>query len=88
MAQKVPVADPINENEETSCKHYWVIQAATGPVSQGVCQTCGEARDFKNYVEASTWGDDKSAAKAKAAAAQKATVEETVSNEESEDDGD
>jgi hypothetical protein len=25
-----------------------------------VCQICDETREFKNYVEASTWGDDKS----------------------------
>jgi hypothetical protein len=29
-------------------------------VSQGACQTCGEVREFKNYVGKSTWGDEKS----------------------------
>ena len=71
MAQKTPLAEPSGENEEISCKHYWEIQAATGPVSPGVCLTCGETREFKNYVEASTWGADKSANKTNAAAAQK-----------------
>ena len=42
------------------CRHYWVIQPATGPISPGLCQTCGLTREFKNYVEASTWGDDRS----------------------------
>ncbi|MBM3943052.1 MAG: hypothetical protein FJ316_09045 [SAR202 cluster bacterium] len=41
------------------CRHYWVIQPATGSVSQGVCQTCGQVKEFKNYVEATTWGDDR-----------------------------
>ena len=38
---------------------FWVIQSAMGPVSQGVCQACGEVRDFKNYVESASWGDTK-----------------------------
>ena len=68
MAQPVNIADPIpeidekiEEKVEITCQHHWVIQPATGPISPGVCQNCGETREFKNYVEASTWGDDKSA---------------------------
>jgi hypothetical protein len=34
-------------------------------VSQGLCQTCGQTREFKNYVEASTWGDDRAAGRPK-----------------------
>ncbi len=41
------------------CRHHWSIQPADGPVSQGVCQRCGEVREFKNYVEAATWGDSR-----------------------------
>ncbi len=41
------------------CMHYWVIQPATGPSSPGICQTCGESRDFKNYVEGASWGDSR-----------------------------
>ena len=39
------------------CQHHWVIQAADGPTSAGVCRVCGEIKDFKNYVETATWGD-------------------------------
>ena len=42
-----------------TCCHHWAIQPATGPVSQGVCRLCGEVREFKNYVEAATWGDSR-----------------------------
>jgi hypothetical protein len=35
----------------TPCAHYWVIEPANGPVSQGACQVCGEVRGFKNFVE-------------------------------------
>ena len=64
MTQQVPVTQPVEEQELPSCRHHWVIQPATGPVSPGVCQICAEVREFKNYVEASTWGDDKSASRA------------------------
>ncbi len=63
MAQLVPSTPPAEDQETPDCCHHWVIQPATGPVSPGVCQNCGEAREFKNYVEASTWGDDKGASR-------------------------
>ena len=33
------------------CAHYWIIEPANGPVSQGACQVCGEVRGFKNSIE-------------------------------------
>ena len=58
MVQQVEVV-PVQEVSEGSvvCRHHWLIQAAEGPVSGGVCRICGESREFKNYVEAATWGD-------------------------------
>lgn len=52
-------AIPVSENieEAPQCMHYWEIQPATGPFSPGICRTCGETRDFKNYVEGASWGD-------------------------------
>lgn len=32
------------------CRHYWIINAAAGPVSQAVCQFCGAKREFGNYL--------------------------------------
>ena len=66
MTQQTSVDQQAAEQTAPACRHYWVIQPATGPVSQGACQNCGETREFKNYVEASTWGDDKSASRASA----------------------
>lgn len=37
---------------KTDCRHYWVIEAADGPVSRGVCRFCGEEREFLN-----SWSD-------------------------------
>ena len=81
MTQSASMTNPIDENEPPSCCHHWVIQPATGPVSAGVCQVCGESREFKNYVEASTWGDDKSASRTR-----NQVVEETVADHIEKDD--
>ncbi|HAI99433.1 MAG TPA: hypothetical protein DCL97_02065, partial [Dehalococcoidia bacterium] len=59
MAQKT-VATPIVEVDNVpACAHHWVIQPAMGPSSQGICQICGESKDFQNYVEAASWGDSR-----------------------------
>ena len=57
MAQQLPVATLSEVQDPPQCRHHWVIQPAEGPVSQGVCQACGEIREFKNYVESASWGD-------------------------------
>ena len=49
-----------------SCQHHWVIQEADGPISVGLCRECGEIKEFKNYLEASHWGDDKSRSESRA----------------------
>lgn len=32
------------------CRHHWIIEAAEGPLSQGVCQNCREVKDFQNSI--------------------------------------
>jgi|TARA_B100001146_G_scaffold173349_1_gene154358 hypothetical protein len=59
MTQTPSVTDVSNDQVSNICQHYWVIQPATGPLSKGVCETCGESKEFQNYIEASTWRDDK-----------------------------
>ena len=61
MAQQVSPSEPSPSDVPgpPACCHHWAIQPATGPFSQGVCQICGEVREFKNYVEAATWGDSR-----------------------------
>lgn len=35
-----------------ACVHHWMIEPARmGLPSNGTCCKCGEAKDFKNYVE-------------------------------------
>ena len=50
------------------CMHHWVIDTPSGPVSHGTCKRCGEAREFRNYVENTPyWEDDLDRAAPKAA---------------------
>jgi len=32
--------------------HFWVLEPAQGPESPGVCQRCGEERNFRNFIDA------------------------------------
>ncbi|PKB84207.1 MAG: hypothetical protein BZY88_00305 [SAR202 cluster bacterium Io17-Chloro-G9] len=59
MAQQQPVVSLEESPDPDRCRHHWVIQPAMGPVSPGVCQACGEERDFMNYVESASWGDSR-----------------------------
>ena len=59
MTQQESTPPATTDSGTEACCHHWTIQPATGPVSQGVCRLCGEVREFKNYVEAATWGDSR-----------------------------
>ena len=43
------------EEKIAECRHYWIIDAAGGPTSKGVCSLCGVQRYFKNYLEDAPW---------------------------------
>ena len=59
MTQTTAITAPPEEANALACRHHWVIQPAMGPVSAGQCQVCGEHREFNNYVESSSWGEEK-----------------------------
>ena len=59
MTQQDSTTPATTDATTPTCTHHWTIQPATGPISQGVCRICGEVREFKNYVEAATWGDSR-----------------------------
>ena len=48
------VAERVEENA-TQCHHHWLIDAAAGPTSKGVCRLCGAERQFSNYLERTLW---------------------------------
>ena len=39
------------------CLHHWDIEPADGPISEGVCQKCGEVKKFTNYLERHDWSN-------------------------------
>ncbi|MFQ6027218.1 MAG: hypothetical protein ACE5Q6_06980 [Dehalococcoidia bacterium] len=41
----------------TRCQHHWIIETPTGPISRGICQICGEEREFENSPETGTWAE-------------------------------
>ncbi len=57
MVQQVSMPKPGEEPEKAACRHHWIIETPIGPVSSGVCQVCGEIREFKNYIETAPWRD-------------------------------
>jgi hypothetical protein len=46
---------PRKPAEESKCRHYWVIEDASGPTSRGVCKFCGAEREFYNSWPASSF---------------------------------
>ena len=78
MAQRTAIAPENNDEPAVStCRHHWVIQPADGPVSNGLCQVCGETREFKNYVESATWGDSRITNKASSASTTESTSDDS-----------
>ena len=52
-----PVEDAV---EHAECVHHWIIDPPNGPFSEGVCQLCGEVRDFRNHIFYSAWDAENS----------------------------
>jgi hypothetical protein len=59
MVHKATATPTVEVENVNTCAHHWVIQPAMGPSSPGICQICGETKDFQNYVEAASWGDSR-----------------------------
>lgn len=43
---------------ESDCPHYWAVESPKGPISVGVCKKCGEQKEFRNYLEGTSWDRD------------------------------
>ena len=54
--------EPAHQKQETKsqCRHYWIIEAAEGPTSKGVCKYCGAEKEFQNSWAESLWDGDMS----------------------------
>ncbi len=66
-----------------TCQHFWLIEPALGPTSQGVCKYCGQKKTFLNIVEDNLPKENLSRFFNKDEA-----VEEEAEEEEAEDDSD
>jgi len=42
------IEKPVHKAE---CQHFWLIEPALGPTSQGICKYCGQKKTFLNIVE-------------------------------------
>ena len=52
------VPSPSNQqklDEFLPCPHHWVIDAANGHTSRGVCHRCNEVREFENSTYGTVW---------------------------------
>ena len=86
MAQKTPITLTEEVESPSECRHHWIIQAAEGPVSPGLCQLCGETREFKNYFEAASWADTRTAGFSRAASRRAVDTSRTIDRQETEED--
>ena len=42
---------PKSYGEQATCVHWWDLEKANGPTSQGTCRFCGISRPFSNVAE-------------------------------------
>ena len=58
MEEQKEVAVLDNATLETPvCRHHWIIEAPSGPVSKGRCKLCGELKEFSNAAMDLVWDD-------------------------------
>ena len=50
MVRQEMTLEPVEFSTIVQCRHHWIIEAAEGPLSQGVCQNCREVKDFQNSI--------------------------------------
>ena len=50
MVRQELTLEPVEFTAILQCRHHWIIEAAEGPLSQGVCQNCHQVKDFQNSL--------------------------------------
>ena len=51
MNKNLMESGQLEELELMPCEHFWLIEPAAGPTSQGACRLCGVVRPFANYLD-------------------------------------
>ena len=80
-ASEGSVAERVQEND-SECRHHWLIDVAGGPKSRGVCRICGAERLFKNALDSAEWDNSDSTY----ASAPRVTVAAVSSDDDSADE--
>ena len=75
------IAQPPTGADE-GCKHFWLIDTPSGPVSRGVCKVCGVVKEFKNYLDTTPYWEDEPATVAAASGRRMASDVVSVLDEE------
>ena len=55
---QTPVIEQIEEEQEPTCRHHWVIESPHGATSVGRCKVCDEVREFRNSTADTLWEGD------------------------------
>jgi len=55
VAPSVENRDRLTGYIASRCTHHWVIEAANGHTSRGVCKSCQKVREFENSTDTSVW---------------------------------
>ena len=85
MVHKATATPTVEVENVNTCAHHWVIQPAMGPSSPGICQICGETKDFQNYVEAASWGDSRHNGRSEESSKEAIAVNTSSDEDEDED---
>jgi hypothetical protein len=51
--EEAPIASAVKGRRGEQCCHFWIIESARGPISNGVCKWCDDERQFSNYLRLS-----------------------------------
>lgn len=51
----------VETRDANTCQHYWKLSSPNGPMAKGVCQKCGETKEFPNYSPQGAWGTGRAA---------------------------
>ncbi len=56
--RELSATSPSPVTEALACRHHWVIEAPTGPISRGSCRRCGQTQEFNNIIETAPWVEE------------------------------
>ena len=58
MVQGPALKEEEAQQEQTQCRHHWIIEPPQGATSWGQCKICGACKEFPNSAGDSLWERD------------------------------